>query len=372
MIKSSSKSIVGILILLVLAGIGYHLLLSKENTAQTQPDPSVRVVKVIRQDISENIDLVGSLVSFESVSVKSRLDSQITEVAIKDGDKVEKGQKLFQLDDRVLRAQLAESEANIIGNKAELERAQKQFDRDSSLVKQGVTAQKQFDTSKQTLDAAKAALAATEAKIDLYKTQIDFSTITSPIDGRVGSIKITNGNVVKANDSSPLVIINKINPIKVEAYLPQRYFDRLSKNNLESIKIRLIKAGEKKIGEGELQSIDNQIDENTRSLIVRADLNNADETLWPGMFVDVSLTIEQAKNVMTIPLKSLQRTQKGECVFVIKEGIAKLVQIKVKFISENTAVLEEGGIKEGDLVVTEGAFNLQDGKKVAIMPEKSA
>lgn len=372
MIKSFFKFVFGILILIILAGLGYRVLLSKENTTQKRPDPSVRVGKVTRQDVSENIDLVGSLVSFESVSVKSRLDSQITEVAIKDGDKVERGQKLFQLDDRVLKAQLAESEANLIGNKAEVERAQKQFDRDSSLLKQGVTAQKQFDTSKQTLDAAKSALAATEAKINFYKTQIEFSTITSPIDGRVGSIKITNGNVVKANDNIPLVIINKINPIKIEASLPQRYFDRLSKNNLESVKIRLIKAGEKQINEGELQSIDNQIDENTRSLIVRADLNNSDEKLWPGMFVDVSLTIEQAKNVITIPLKSVQRTQKGEAVFVMKDGIAKLIPIKMRFMSESLVVLDDGDLKEGDLVVIEGAFNLQDNVKAIIIPEKTS
>lgn len=371
MLKNFMKKIIWVAALGVILGGGYYIFFPKAKEVSLKPAPSVRVQKIIRQDVEENIDLIGNLVAFETVSVKSRLDSQITEVGIVDGQKVEKGQKLFQLDDRVIKAQLEEAEANLKANQAEVDRAEKQFKRDSDLVKQGVTAQKQYDTSKQTFDAAKAAVAATQAKIDFYKTQLDFSLITSPIDGRVGSIKITQGNVVKANDTIALVVINKIDPIKVEVALPQRYFERLKKDNLKNIKIRLIKAGGQNLKESDLQSMDNQIDENTRSLIVRTVIDNHEEKLWPGMFVDVALTIEQAKNAMTIPLKSIQRTQKGDAVFVIKDNVAKLIPITAKFTSGENAVIEGNNLTEGDLVVIEGAFNLQDGIKATIIPEKS-
>lgn len=352
---------------------GAHWYLSKPQLAAPKPPPSVKITTVQRQDVSEDLELIGNLVALESVSIKSRLDSQIMEVLVKDGDKVQKGQKLFKLDDRVIKAQLEEAVANLVGNKAEFERAEKQYKRDSDLVKTGVTAQKQFDTSKQTLDAARASVAATQAKIDLYKTQLEFTDITSPIVGRIGAIKITNGNVVKANDTIALAIINQIDPIKLEISLPQRYFDRLKNNSdLNRVTFKLLKTKDAQINKNSLQSIDNQIDENTRSLTLRAVLNNKNEKLWPGMFVDVSLSIEQAKEALTIPLKAIQRTQKGEAIFKLEKDIAKLVAIKTKFISGDLAVLEEGALNVGDQVVTEGAFNLQDGMKVNLVSENKS
>lgn len=336
-------------------------------TAPQQPpkkQPIVKVEKVQRQDLTEKLELIGNVVAFESVIIKSRLDSQIEEVFIKDGSLVQQNDKLFQLDDRFLKAQLEEAKANLQSSKAELIRAEHQYNRDTSLSKKGVVAKEQFDRSTQAYQAAKAAVEATEAKIHSLMTQISYADIRSPISGIAGTINVTKGNVVKANDTIGLVVINKIDPLYIDIPLPQRYFASYQKN-IKDLKVVIHTGEHQEIKVSTLTSIQNAFDVSSRTLMLRATVENADHRLWPGMFVDVDLDIKKEKSTLIIPLKSILRTQKGEQVFKIVENKSTLVPVKVLFTTaENAAV--EGDLKEGELIVIEGGFNLREKDLVKI------
>lgn len=345
--------------------IALILLFNKEPEKLQKKHPLVKVEQVKKQDLTEKLDLIGSVVASESVVIKSRIDSQITDVFINDGAHIKKGDRLFQLDDRYLKAQLKEAEANLESNKAELTRAELQYNRDIQLSKKGIVTKEQFDRSTQAYHTAKASLAATEARISSLVTQISYTDIRSPINGIAGTIDITLGNLVKANDTAALVIINKLDPIYVDIPLPQRYF-WLYKDNTKGIKVRIKTSEGQDIKIGEITSIQNAFDINSRTLILRTMIENADNQLWPGMLVDVQLDMRKEKEATVIPVKALLRTQTGDQIFRIVNKVAELVPVTVLFATDESAAVK-GDLKVDDLVVIEGAFNIRKGDEVELV-----
>lgn len=345
--------------------VAIYLIFGREEQSQQKKPLLVKVEQVKQQDLTEKLDLIGSVVAFESVAIKSRLDSQIVDVFIKDGAFVKKDDKLFQLDNRYLDAQLKEAEANKESNKSEIVRAERQYNRDIQLSKKGVTTKEQFDRSTQAYDAAKAALAATEAKISSLATQISYADIRSPIDGVVGTIQITRGNIVKANDTEALAVINTLDPIYVDIPLPQRYF-WLYKKHAKEIKVTVKTSEGRDLKIGEITSIQNAFDVNSRTLTLRAKMANADHQLWPGMLVDVQLDVRKEPGATVIPVKAMLRTQKGEQVFKIVNNVAALIPVEVLFTVADLAAVK-ADLKANDLVVVEGGFNIREGDKVEIV-----
>lgn len=339
----------------------------KEGESNKGPLPvKVSIARVESKDMPHTIDLVGSVVPYETVAIKSRIDSQIVKVNFKHGDFVQEGQVLFELDSRVIRAQVEQQKATLLKDEAELDRAQRQLDRDDKLKDKGFSSVEKYDTSKNSYEAAKATIQATKAQLENLQTQLDYCTIKAPISGRAGTINLTVGNTVKANDTPAIVIINQIKPIRVQIPLPQRYISLLQEALAKGeVKVNAQDSSDHPLGQGQITYKENALDETTRNLSIRAEFANADEKLWPGMFVDLKLFIGIDHNALVVPQEAVQPGQQNMYVFKIENNKAKKVSVTLKR-TEGLLALIEGDLKPGDMVVTDGHLKLKDESSVVI------
>ncbi len=214
------------------------------------PPAAVTIMPATIRTVSETIKALGTVVPFQTVALNARIDSQIMDVKFKAGDFVKKGQPLFTLDDRTLKAELAQAQASLQANKAQIDTLQKQYDRQALGAEKGFASEAARDDAKAALDERKALILSSQAAVDNIKVQLGYTIIVSPIDGRTGTINVTAGNTVRANDTAPLVTINQIRPISVQAALPQAGFDsvrtagrrRLDPRHARRIEIRVYRA----------------------------------------------------------------------------------------------------------------------------------
>lgn len=329
------------------------------------PAVPVKLETVIRKDVPVTIKAVGNVVPMQSVAVKSRIDSQIMEVKFNDGDNVKKGDVLFVLDDRALKSQMNQIQANIQRDRAQLKNLKQQYDRALKLSGQGYATDATRDDAKAAYDAGKAVVSANEAALDNIKVQLGYTIITAPIDGRTGTINFTLGNIVKANDAQALVTINQIQPVQVQSSLPQGVFDSVRNAMKENhVTVHAVRSDNKSPIEGKLQYIDNAIDQTTGTFAVRSVFLNEDEALWPGMLVNLSIVLSESKGALIVPDVAIQQSAAGDFVFIVKDGKAAKTPVKVARIENNLALISEG-LSEGDQVVTDGHLSVKDGSMVS-------
>jgi multidrug efflux system membrane fusion protein len=333
--------------------------------AGKQASIPITTAPVEMRDVPLELQNVGTVVPYETVAVRSRIDSQLMEVKFHDGDEVNAGDLLFVLDDRTLKAQEAQMEANLAHDRAQLENLRQQFERQKELKKQEFASQADFDTAKAAYDAQQGSVDASIAAIENIKVQIGYTRIIAPISGRTGTINVTVGNTVKANDV-PLVTINQIKPIRAQVSLPQQYLDTLrDAMGRGTLQVGAMREGGGDASLGELQYIDNAVDQSTGTFAARASFANEDEKLWPGMFVTIRLTLGEEKHVPTVPEVAVQHGQSGDFVFAVVEGKAVKKTVKVLRMQDDVAVLgKESAVKEGDLVAVDGLMSLRDGSAV--------
>ncbi len=363
-------NITGFLTFLIILGVWQYYKFHRGMDVKEEPIP-VSVYKVTQEDLERQLELVGSVYPYETVKVHPRLDSQITKINFHHGDWVEKDQVLFELDDRLLKAQLSQQQAILQRDKAELDRAKQKYERDKKLSKKGITSTEQLETSRQSYEASVATVQADEAQIDSTKTQLDYTILRSPIQGRAGTINLTVGNVVKTTDIQPLVTINTLKPIQVQVSIPQDSYQELRTAQNEG-PIKMVVFNEKKepLETGVLEYRENTLDEQTRTLVVRGIFANKEETLWPQMFVDVLLVLGVDKGVLTVPLVAVQNGQKGPYIFIVKNYRAYKKDVRILRIQKDKAILE-GELQEGDWVVTDGVFRLNEGSLVSLYEAKT-
>lgn len=323
----------------------------------------IKIAKTEIKDVPLEFKVVGNVVAKNSVAVKSRIDSQITQIKFKDGSYVKENQPLFILDNRTLMANLNQLNANLQRDKAQLANLTKQYQRSAQLVKKGYDTVANFDQAKADLEVAKANVKAVEAAINNIKVQIDYTQIKAPISGRAGSINITVGNSVKANDSNPLVVINQIKPIRVEASIPQKYLGIIQQKINSGIIVKITNDNNH-ISQGKLEYVDNNVDPSTGSFVVKAIFQNDDEKLWPGMFVNMVVDLGLEKNLVTVPNIAIQHGQEGDFVFVINDEKAQKRPVIVARTNNDIAIISEG-LKNGEIVATDGMLFLKDGVKVS-------
>ncbi len=337
------------------------------------PPVAVKVAPVTRQDVRIRIKAVGTVMPFQTVAVRSRIDSQIMEVKFHDGDTVKAGDPLFVLDDRTLKAQQVQTQANLERDKAQLDNAKRQYDRLDQLGKQGFASRADQDNARAAYATAQANVDADQAALENIGVQLGYTTITAPIDGRTGTISVTVGNNVKANDV-PLVTINQIRPILMQASLPQDSFDSVrSAMQAGSVSATASRAGGKPEDEekGTLAYIDNAIDQATGTFVVRASFDNANEHLWPGMLGNLTLEVGAHKDALTVPEVAVQHAGDENFVYVIADGKAHKKDVKVAQSLDQTAIISEG-LEAGEQVAVDGMLSLQDGSKVTVDGEKQS
>ncbi len=342
-------------LLLALVGGGWWWWHSSGSGGATKrPAVIVRVAMVEQRGMPIVLKNVGTVVTNDSVAIRSRLDSQVMDVKFKDGDYVNQGDLLFVLDDRTLKADLAREEA-------QLANLHQQYERMKQL------AAKEYETQAN-LDAAKAAYEAQRAATDSLRVQLEYTRIAAPISGRTGTINITVGNTVKANDEV-LVVINQIKPILVQVSLPQRYLDNVREAMANgTISVTATHEGSAESSQGALEYIDNSVDAATGTFAARASFPNDNEALWPGMFVNLSLVLGEEKNALAVPEVAIQHSQTGDFVFVIEENKAVKKPVKVARLQDSFGVIESG-LTAGQQVAVDGLMTLTDGSAVTLQTD---
>ncbi len=331
---------------------------------------AVSVTPVKRADFPVVLEGLGQVQAYNTVLVRARVDGQIVKIGFNEGQMVKQGDLLAQIDARPFQAALDQATAKKAQDEANLANAKLDLTRYATLAKQSFATQQQLDTQNSLVNQLTASIAADTAAIDAAKVQLDYTTIRAPISGRVGFRLIDEGNLVNAAQQTGIVTIAQLQPITVIFTEPQEYVDRINRElALGPIPITVLNAEGKKLASGKLTISDNQVDVATATIRLKAEFENADRALWPGLAVTTALELGVDKNVLVVPAETVQHGQSGLFVYVVDDhNHAAVRQVKVSQQNTTTAVISDG-LKEGDRVVTTGEFLLQPGAQVAIDSE---
>lgn len=328
----------------------------------------VRVAVAATKPTPVEFNTIGNVQTIASVAVKSRIDAVIDQVLVKDGQSVKAGDVLFQLDSRAGQAALHAAEATLARDQAQLANAQRNANRDKSLIAKSYVSQQQFDTDSSTAAALEATVKADQAQVENAKIVMSYYTIVAPIDGRVGLIAIKQGNSIKSNDV-PLATVNEIQPIYVSIALPQNNLPELRAAMTKGpVTVKVQPAGDKGAPiSGKIAFFDNTIDSTSGTINVRSTFDNSEQRLWPGQFVNVSVLVRTDPNALVIAPAAVQAGQDGTYVFVIKDdNTAEARPVTVDRTVDGMAVISKG-LSPGEKVVTDGQLRLSNGTHVQIV-----
>jgi multidrug efflux system membrane fusion protein len=335
--------------------------------AQT-PAPGVPVTAgtVAAQDVPIFLNGIGTVQAYNMVAIKSRVDGQIVKVDFKEGQDIKTGDPLFQVDPRSFQAALEQAQAAKQKDEAQLVGAQLDLDRYEKLIGSGWQTRQSYDQQKAQVGQLQASIKGDEAQINTAKLNLSYADIRSPIDGRLGARLVDKGNLVHANDNTPLVMITEIKPIFVSFTLPQDNFDdlRQSQNKAPLAVYAYSGDGKKQLAEGKLTLIDNAIDQATGTIRLKARFENEDERLWPGEFVSLRVVLSTRQNVATVPSQTVQAGPDGHYAYVIKpDNTVERRAVEVASIQDGIAVVTKG-LAPGERVVVDGQYRLTNGARV--------
>ena len=335
--------------------------------AQT-PAPGVPVTAgtVAARDVPVFLHGIGTVQAYNMVAVKSRVDGQIVKVDFKEGQDIKAGDPLFQIDPRPFQAALEQAQAAKQKDEAQLAGAQLDLERYEKLIGSGWQTRQSYDQQKAQVGQLQAAVKGDEAQINTAKLNLSYADIRSPIDGRLGARLLDKGNLVHANDNTPLVMITEIKPIFVSFTLPQDNFDdiRESQNKAPLAVYAYSGDGKKQLAEGKLTLIDNAIDQATGTIRLKARFENENERLWPGEFVSLRVVLSTRQNVATVPSQTVQDGPDGHYAYVIKpDNTVERRAVEVASIQDGIAVVTKG-LAAGERVVVDGQYRLTNGARV--------
>lgn len=318
-----------------------------------------------QQSVPLTLDAIGNVEALASVAIKSLVDGQITEVRVRDGQDVARGQALLQIDPRPFQVKLAEAQANLARDQSLLATAQAQAQRYEELSAGGFVSKNDYAQVKNNVATARAAIAADESAIATAKLQLDYADIRAPMAGRLGKIALQAGNLVKANDANPLVTLNQIDPIYVSFTVPENQFGPVrAAMDQHALAVTARDQQSHAQFEGQLSFVDNAVDSATGTVRLRATFANAKGQLLPGQFVSVTLTLG-TEDALTVPPDALQTGPKGQYVFAVDaENKAQMHAVTVARTTPHAAVIASG-LKAGDKVVIDGQSRLTPGATVS-------
>jgi multidrug efflux system membrane fusion protein len=295
------------------------------------------------------------------------VDGQIVEVLFREGDLVEQGSVLFRLDDRLVKSQIAQAEANVAKEEANLREAEATLARRRVLIDKQVVTEAALDQARHAVEGLKAGIAASRALLETYKTQLDYLTIRAPITGRTGSLAAKLGTQVRGQDAAPLVTINQTRPILVSFALPQRELSAVRRALLAKAAAQVTVPGAQRVVvPATIGFIDNQVDKATGAIIVKVQSDNTDEALWPGQAVEVALTVEVKARMLAAPATAVQPAQQGMIAWVIGADNKVTPQVVMVERIVGQTVFISSGVAAGDRVVTDGQLRLAPGTTVII------
>jgi multidrug efflux system membrane fusion protein len=329
---------------------------------------------VQQQDVTLSTHAIGTVQAYATVAIKSRVDGQLLRVGFKDGDHVKKDQLLFQIDPRAYQIQVATALANLQKDEANLATAQSNLERSIPIAKKGYLSKQDFEQVKNNVTALAATVAADQAALTNAKLQLSYCTIYSPLAGRAGNLLVDTGNLIKANDTTPLVTINQIKPIYVTFNLPEENLRSVAaqlRSGPVSININIDKPKPVTLT-GTLSSIDNSVDTTTGTITLKALLTNDQHYLWPGEFVKVSLPIAELQQALTVPTEAIQAGPNGSYVFIVENNkLARLKPVMLGAAVGNITVVNSG-LKLQDMVITSGQLGITDGVAIQVVKQGPA
>ncbi|MGB6172848.1 MAG: efflux RND transporter periplasmic adaptor subunit [Xanthobacteraceae bacterium] len=359
---------IGIAVACVAAAVIYWRHGSTETAKAAPPSVPVIVTQAAQQDVPIYYDALGTVQALNTVALRAQVNGQIVSVDFRQGQDVRKGDVLAKIDPAPFQAALDQAIAKKSEDEAQLIDAEKDLARFKTLVLRNAETLQDVDTQQAKVDTTKATIDADQAAIEAAKTQLNYATITAPIDGVVGFRQVDIGNIIHTNDINPLTVLTQIKPCTVIFTLPQGDLGPVREAMLHGTVSVLAfdQENKKQLAEGKLLLINNQIDQNTSTIQLKAEFPNPDELLWPGEFVHIHILITTRKNAVTVPAVALQRGPDGFYVWVIKpDDTAEQRPIEAETVSEDLAIATKG-LNAGERVVVDGQSRLDAGTHVAI------
>ena len=363
----SRKLLAGLVGGLILGWAGY-MVISKggqhpPNAGQTLPVPVV-TGRVTASDVPVYLVGIGTVQAYNTVTIRARVDGELMNVSFREGQDVKKGDVLAQIDSRPFQAALDTATAYLARDQAALANARRDLTRYQDTAAKGFSSRQQLDTQLASVDGAAATVQADMAMVENARVQLNYTTIASPLDGVAGLRLVDQGNMVHATDPSGLVVLTQVQPIAVIFTLPQ---DRLgqvisarAKGHLSVT--ALDNDGVAELGVGELETVDNLIDQTTGSIRLKARFPNEQRSLWPGQFINARLRIGIVRGGLTISTRAIQRGPKG--FFVVKpDQSAEMRQVETGQEFQGRTLVTKG-LNAGERVVIDGQIRLQPGSKV--------
>jgi len=311
---------------------------------------------------------LGTVQATNTVTVRSRVDGQIERVAFEEGQMIKEGELLVQIDPAPFKAALDQAVAKLGQDEASLTNAKQDLQRTSILSKQGNATQQLLDQRTAQVASLTAQVQADQAAIASAKVQLDYTTIKSPLSGRAGFRLVDPGNIVHANDQSGILTITQLQPISVVFTAPEQQLPAITEA-LQSGPLQVTafsSDGQKRLADGTLKLIDNQVDVASGTIRLKASFENKDGALWPGLSVSTRLLVRVIKNVVVVPDSAVQRGPNGLYAYVVTDGKAQLRDLKVGQIEDGQALVQQG-LAAGDRIVTSGHYRVQPGAPVAIV-----
>ena len=370
--STQRKLFSGIFLIAVLAAATFIVLQANRGSradpqkgAQAVP---VTAVAVVTKTVPVRVYAIGNVEPYTTVTVKARVDGQIVSVHFKEGDEVRQGSVLFEIDARPFAAMLRQAQANLLKDRALLDRAVEQEKRYKDLLAKNFISPDAYEQVRTNAETAKATVAADEAAIESAKLSLDYCTIRSPITGYAGRIQIQQGNLVKANDTNPLVTVNQIVPVFASFSIPEQNIADVRRHQANGdlrVQATFPNSAHAPVA-GRLSFLDNSADTTTGTIKLKAEFPNVDKALWPGQFVNVVLNLYEQKDAVVTPSSAVQSGPNGQYVFVVKPDMTvELRNIKISR-AEGDETVVASGLQPGDQVVTVGQLRLAPGSRVSL------
>lgn len=356
-------------LLIGLLGVFTLTACSEDATKKKPAAPPVPVTTAVAQEknIPVTLKVVGRAEAFESVTMKSRVDGQVASVLFAEGQHVKKGDVLLRLDPTDYEARLQQAAANSARDAALLAKTRSDTARYVALKDRNFVSDEKVNDVRTNEAAAAASLRASKAAEESARLQLSYTTLRAPFDGVVGARVVFPGTTIKANDTA-LAVINRIQPLLVSFALPEKHLPKLREALKESpggmkVDVTLPENGDRHF-EGNVRFIDNAVDATTGTILMKAELPNADESLTPGQFLNVILLLDTLHNAVTIPSEAVQQGADGNFVYVInKDGNAEVRKVETA-ASDGDLTAISRGLHTGETVVTDGQLRLTPGAKI--------
>ena len=354
--------VAGLVALAALAGCA-----KQQAAPPARPPTPVTIAKALQKTMPVEVTAVGNVEAISTISIRAQVAGEVQEIRFKEGDFVKKGQVLLVIDPRPYEAALAQAKASLARDKATGAYNRAQAQRYKTLFDQGVASAEQLESLVSAADAADATVNADEAAIKTAELNLEYCTITSPLDGRTGTVMVKPGNLVKVADV-PIVVINQVNPIYVNFTVPQQYWPDI-KENVDRRALRVAATIPQDSGrpvDGTLTFVDNIVDSTTGTIHLRGTFENSQNRLWPGLYVNVLLTLSEQPNATVVQAHSIVNTQNGSYVYVVKPNntVEQRTVVPNRTVENETVV--DKGLQPGEVIVLDGQINLVPGAQIEI------